>query len=160
MVLCEEVLQWLTGHHSSAQVGGATTTSYPDASVSDSPSAAPATPQVASVAAPALRTTASGKHAEGSREWTLLQQLSHELGKNLGDHGSRSSPLSPSDLAGSLRAAPPRFQSRLRGVCSAIWRIAFTHPYRPRLYEHFTSNSLRQTQQRAIEQIKSQDERP
>ena len=105
MVLCEEILQWLTDcenypsamQASSRRVAHSISLLRPESAVGDLQAA---TLHVAPVPANSFSANNAHGHTKSSREWTMLEQLSRELGKNLGDDGSRSSPLSPSDLAG------------------------------------------------------------
>ena len=105
MVLCEEILQWLTDcenypsavQASSRRVAHSIPLHRPESAVGDWQAA---TLHAAPVPANSLSANNAHGHTKSSREWTMLEQLSRELGKNLGDDGSRSSPLSPSDLAG------------------------------------------------------------
>ena len=116
MVLCEEVLQWITecGHNSSSsqtssrRAANVEPIQHPDAILIGSQTAASATPHLTPLPAKTLLTINLQERSQGvsqevsrvGRDWQLLEQLSHELGKNLEDGGGRSSPLSPSDLAG------------------------------------------------------------
>ena len=112
MVLCEEVLQWITecGHNPSSRQASSRRAAIvepiqrPDAVVIGSQTTASATPHLTPLPAKALVTISKQERShgvsQGDRDWKLLEQLSHELGKNLEDGGGRSSPLSPSDLAG------------------------------------------------------------
>jgi hypothetical protein len=113
MVLCEEIIQWLSQCGGQSGAGPAASNDNGKASafsVQRSDSAASDSPRVAYASSPSqtasrnvLRSKVSPhQRAHGTAEWTVLKQLSHELGKNLGEEGSRSSPLSPSDLTGHL----------------------------------------------------------
>jgi hypothetical protein len=100
MVLCEEIVQWIIacgGHISSDPVGSS---GHAHAiSVQRLNSAASSSPRTSS-ASPRRSTITPHQRAHGAADWKMLKQLSHQLGKNLGGEGNRSSPLSPSDLAG------------------------------------------------------------
>lgn len=115
MVLCEEILQWLTefGHNPSrSQVDSKRVRSFlpvfhPDEAPAESQSWEPhpvdnqtSAPYPSSKCVKGTETNYSQGFSEGIDEWKLLGHLSRELGKSLGDEGCRSSPLSPSDVTG------------------------------------------------------------
>jgi hypothetical protein len=118
MVLCEEILQWLTefeSYSSAASSSRRVADSVPLPTPGDLQAA---TPHAAPVAVKSPSASRAQQRPKSSGEWKMLQQLSHELGKNLGDDGSRSSPLSPSDLAG--RCSSGAAFTRLLLLCSCF----------------------------------------
>ena len=119
MVLCDEIIQWLSSCGSfinsiepgngEDSLGFAIPAQPLHPAISDPPKASSAssegTPSRSDFHHVLRTTTLHQARTHEGAEWKLLEQLSHELGKNLGDDGGRSSPLSPSDLAGLKRVA-------------------------------------------------------
>jgi hypothetical protein len=121
MVLGDEILQWLTDCGSNPNSVGSTTGSTnssrddskptfshqqytPAFNLQTSTSVASHSSSLPAEPPPTVNAPPERGGVGGGRK--LLGQLSRELGKNLGGDGSRSSPLSPSDLAGRRFVSP------------------------------------------------------
>jgi hypothetical protein len=150
MVLGDEILQWLTDCGSNLSSIGSTdsmrviTRDDRNSSSSHHPFISETSASISShsssfpVKAPPT-VNATHKQGEKVRDRRLLGQLSRELGKNLVGDGSRSSPLSPSDLAGC------RFcflHLKVFAVVASCCLYFFSHFLRSCVVEHITPNVI------------------
>jgi hypothetical protein len=127
MVLCEEIVHWLMacGRLPGTDNSGnafAISIQRLNSTASDSPRASSASPRPQTASRnSAGATIIPHQRTHGGAEWKMLKQLSHELGKNLGEEGNRSSPLSPSDLAGLCSFSD--LSALLYYNCCAKWHL-------------------------------------